>query len=136
MKKRSVVVLLLLLGALSVSGCASQPERDLEAGKKKLAEGQVEQGLLQIEQAAKGDPNNVEYRQYLFKQREQAVNRLLQKAEFERGNELFDDAVNDYKRVLVIDPEQSTRRRRCGPGAGRQAAPPADGRGDSPVQEG
>ena len=104
MKNQPVVVLLLLFGILSVGGCASQPTRDFEAGKKNLSEGQVETGLVQLEQAAKGDPKNVEYQQYLFKQREQAVNQLLQKAEFERGNGLFDDAVNDYKRVQVIDP--------------------------------
>ena len=98
-----------------MDGCASQPTRDFEAGKKKLSEGQVEPGLMQLEQAAKGDPRNVKYRQYLFQQREQAVNQLLQKAEFERGNGLFDDAVNDYKRVQAIDPNNQ----RAGEGIGQ-----------------
>jgi general secretion pathway protein D len=88
-----------------LGGCANQqPIRDFETGKKMLSEGKPEQGMAQIEQAAKADPGNVEYRQYLFKQREREVNQLLVKAESERVNGAFDDAVSDYKRVLIIDP--------------------------------
>jgi len=105
LKSRSVGILLLILLVSVLGGCANQqPIRDFESGKKKLAEGQLEQGLAQIEQAAKTDPENVEYRQYLFKQREKVVNQLIGKAETERVNEAFDDAVVDYQRVLAIDP--------------------------------
>ena len=119
-----------------MSGCASQPTRDFEAGKKKLAEGQVEPGLVQLEQAAKGDPENVEYRQYLFKQREQAVNQLLQKAEFERGNGLFDDAVNDYKHVQAIDPNNQRAVEGMDQVQGDKRRTPTAGGGDGLVQEG
>ena len=105
MKLRPVGILLLLWVVSGLGGCANQqPIRDFESGKKMLSEGRLEQGMAQIEQAAKADPENVEYRQYLFKQREQVVNQLLLKAETERTNEAFDDAVADYKRVQTIDP--------------------------------
>ncbi len=104
MKLRPVELLLLWM-VLGVGGCANQqPVRDFEAGKEKLSEGQIEQGLAQIGQASAADPENVEYRQYLFTQRERIVSQLLGKAEFERVNEAFDAAVNDYKRVQGIDP--------------------------------
>lgn len=103
MKLRSIQALLFLVTILLLSGCANQPARDFKEGKNKLSEGQFEQGLAQVEQASKTEPENVEYRQYLFKQRELAVNQLLGKADFERANENFEVAAFDYKRVLSID---------------------------------
>ncbi len=104
MKFRSVELLLLLLVLSGAGGCANeQPMRDFQAGKEKLSAGQVEPGLALIEQASKGDPENVEYRQYLFNQREKIVNQLLAKAELERNNQAFDDTIADYRRVLGID---------------------------------
>ncbi len=110
MKLRSIGILLLLGTVLSLSGCASQPTRDFKEGKNKLSEGQLEQGLAQIELAAKADPENVEYQQFLYKQREQAVNQLLGKADFERSKDAFDEAASDYKRVLVIDTNNQRAR--------------------------
>lgn len=108
MKLRPVEILLLICVVSGLGGCANQqPIRDFETGKKMLSEGKLEQGLTQIEQAAKADPENVEYRQYLFKQREQVLNQLLMKAETDRTNEAFDDAVDDYKRVQTFDPNNA-----------------------------
>ncbi len=105
MKLRPIETLVLLCVLLGMGGCANQqPIRDFEVGKKKLSEGQLEEGLAKIELAAKADPENVEYRQYLFKQRELVLNHLLSRAESERVGEAFDEAVLDYKRVLTIDP--------------------------------
>jgi len=100
----------LLATILVLDGCASQPSRDFKEGKNKLSDGQLEQGLAQIEQATKADPENVEYRQYLFKQRELAVNQLLGKADFERSKDAFEEAANDYKRVLAIDTNNQRAR--------------------------
>lgn len=95
------MLLWVLIGA---GGCSSQPVRDFESGKKLLTEGKEELGIAQIEQAAKADPGNVEYRQYLYKQREQAVSQLLVKAEAARMNGAFDEAESDFKRVQTIEP--------------------------------
>jgi general secretion pathway protein D len=95
----------LFIALSGLNGCANQqPIRDFQAGKEKLSAGQFEPGLAQIEQASNADPGNVEYRQYLFKQRELIVNQLLEKAELERTKDSFDEAVADYKRVQGIDP--------------------------------
>lgn len=107
MKKQSALILLLSLLVLGMGGCSQQPVRDFQAGKKKLSEGQVEQGIAQIELALKGDPENVEYRQFLFKQREYVLSQLLPKADAERIKEAFDEAVADYKLALAIDPNNS-----------------------------
>lgn len=105
MKLRPIETLVLLCVLSGMGGCANQqPIRDFEVGKKKLSEGQLEEGLAKIELAAKADPENVEYRQYLFKQRELVLNHLLSRAESARLGEAFDEAVIDYKRVLTIDP--------------------------------
>ena len=109
MKKQPAIFILFMLGVLSVGGCANQ---DFEAGKKKLSEGQVERGLAQLEQAVKSNPDNLEYRQYLFKQRAKAVNDLLEKAGAEREHEQFDAALGDYRRVQSID--QNNQRARDG----------------------
>lgn len=105
MTLQPIGILFLCLAVLGVGGCASQPARDFESGKKSLSEGKTEQGMAQIENASKGDPENVEYRQYLFKQRELAVNQGLANAESERMNGVYDEAARDYKRVLAIEPE-------------------------------
>jgi general secretion pathway protein D len=97
---------MMVLLTLGLTACANQqPIRDFAAGKKKLADGQVEEGLKLVESAALTDSKNVEYRQYLYTQRELNVNQLLLKAESERVGEQFDAAVSDYQRVLVIDPQ-------------------------------
>ncbi len=110
MKLRSVGVLLLLGATLAFAGCANQPARDFRDGKDKLSGGQLEQGLAQLEKATKADSENVEYRQYYFKQRELAVNQLLGKADIERAREAFDEAAIDYKRVQIIDPNNQHAR--------------------------
>ncbi len=110
MKLRSLGVSLILWILLALAGCASQPTRDFREGKDKLSGGQIEQGLAQIEQATKADPENVEFRQYYFKQRELAVNKLLGKADVERAKESFDEAASDYKRVQTIDPNNQHAR--------------------------
>jgi general secretion pathway protein D len=110
LKFRSVGVPLILLALLALAGCTSQPTRDFRDGKDKFSGGQIEQGLAQLEQATKADPENVEYRQYFFKQRESAVNQLLGKADVERAKEAFDEAASDYKRVQKIDPNNQRAR--------------------------
>jgi len=105
LKLQPIGILFLCLAVVGLGGCASQPARDFDAGKKLLSEGKTEPGLAELEIASKADPENLEYRQYLFKQRELAVNQGLSRAESERMNGAFDDAVSDYKWVLAIDPQ-------------------------------
>lgn len=91
-----------LLAALLV-GCAQTAVREFEAGKKLLSEGKVELGLAQVDAAVKKDPGNPEYRSYLFKQREAAVNQILAQADLARSRNQLDDAEDAYRRALALD---------------------------------
>jgi general secretion pathway protein D len=86
-----------------LAGCAQPSVREFDEGKKLLSEGKVEQGLAQIDSALKKSPNNPEYRSYLFKQREEAVYRIMEQADAARNNGQFDLAVENYKRVISLD---------------------------------
>lgn len=93
----------LLMAVMLLAGCAQPAVKEFDQGKALLSEGKIEPGLAQIELAAKGDPNNPEYRTYLFKQREAAVNQLVAQADLARNNGKLDEAESDYRRVLTLD---------------------------------
>jgi general secretion pathway protein D len=93
----------LMLTSLLLIGCAQPALQEFDEGKKLLSEGRVEQGLAQIDSAIKKSPNNPEYRTYLFKQREEAVNRLMLQADAARNNNQFEEAENYYRRVIALD---------------------------------
>jgi general secretion pathway protein D len=92
-----------MLTALLLIGCAQPALQEFDEGKKLLSEGKIEQGLAQIDSAIKKSPNNPEYRTYLFKQREEAVNRLILQADTARNNNQFEEAENYYRRVIALD---------------------------------
>ena len=89
------------LAVAMMLGCAS--EQAFRDGKSLLAEGKVEEGLTRLEAASKGEPGNAEYRSYLFRQREVAINQLLSKADTARINGQFETAEASYRRVLNLD---------------------------------
>ncbi len=93
----------LLITIMLLAGCAQPAVREFDEGKKLLSEGKVEQGLAQIDSAINKSPNNPEYRSYLFKQREEAVYRIMEQADAARNNGQFDLAVENYKRVISLD---------------------------------
>nr|WP_294867507.1 secretin N-terminal domain-containing protein [uncultured Pseudogulbenkiania sp.] len=96
-------LLFLMLVALSVlAGCASN--KSFVEGKRMLAEGKVEEGFAQLEQAVKESPSNAEYKAYLFSQRERTVNQWLAQAVTAQLNGNFDEAEAGYRRILKIDP--------------------------------
>lgn len=94
--------LLLLLAVLLLAGCAA--ERSFREGKTLLSEGRTEEGLSRLEQAVKEDPESVEYRAYLFKQREKIAGQILVQADTDLINNRFDEADAAYRRVLGMDP--------------------------------
>ena len=95
--------MLILLMLVGMTGCASQPRRDFDTGKKMLTEGKFEQGIAQIEQASKAEPENIEYKQYLYTQREAVTIQLLERADADRKIDELDKAQSGYTRVLAID---------------------------------
>ncbi len=98
-----LLLLPILFLAMLLAGCAQPAVRDFDEGKKLLSEGKIESGLAQIDLATKEAPGNPEYRTYLFKQREAAVNQILAQADSARNNGKLDEAENGYRRVLLLD---------------------------------
>lgn len=86
---------------LLIGGCAGY--HAFRDGQAKIAEGQPEPGLAQLQVAMKQNPSNNEFRRTYFTQREAAVNNLLRDAEIalEQGN--FAGARDLFSRALRLD---------------------------------
>jgi general secretion pathway protein D len=91
-----------LLALLVLAGCAGREVFD--EGRRLIEAGELEQGLARVEEAARLDPRNPEYRSYYFRQRDLAVYRALALAETARRAGLFDEADTAYRRVLALAP--------------------------------
>lgn len=94
--------LLTVIAVLTLAGCAAN--RAFEEGRTLVESGNVEQGLARVEEAAKLEPENREYRVYYFRQRDLAVQRDIVLAENARSANLFDEAEKAYRHALALDP--------------------------------
>ncbi|GAB3772772.1 tetratricopeptide repeat protein [Ramlibacter monticola] len=92
----------LVVGALVLVACAG-PMSDRD-GLALIVDGQYEQGLEKLEEAAKSDPNNVPLRMRLLTTRERVVVQLLATAESARLAGDVREADARYRRVLAISP--------------------------------
>lgn len=96
--------LLFRLLILSVfAGCASN--KAFMEGKQLLLDGRAEEGFARLEEVVKQSPDNVEYKSYLYNQRERFINQWLAQANTVQLNNQFDDAEILYRRVLNLDPQ-------------------------------
>jgi general secretion pathway protein D len=101
MRKANILKCLLLVFLLA--GCAAQ--QAFKEGQQLVDSGKDEEGLAQMEKASKLDPGNSEYRSQYFKRREMGVYQLLSQAETAKKNGAWEEAGNDYQRILKIDPD-------------------------------
>jgi general secretion pathway protein D len=99
---RSLALLLAVAGVLT--GCAPGATF-VSDGQKMIEQGRVEEGLSQIEQAIKLEPENRQYRIMAVRLREKEVNEMLKRADGLRAAAKFDDAVASYRRVIGLDPD-------------------------------
>jgi general secretion pathway protein D len=95
-----------LLAGLVIAGCATPNPAFIE-GRSLIESGNVEQGLARLDEAARAEPGNQEYRTYYYRQRDLAVQRYLALAETARSANSFDAAEAAYQRVLSLDPANS-----------------------------
>ena len=70
-----------LVALVVVTGCAQHPA--YRSGMQLVADGRIEDGLVQLELATRQVPQNAEYRSALYRQRELAVTQLLAQARSE-----------------------------------------------------
>ncbi len=95
------VIVLLMLAA-----CA--PGREfVRNGQQMIEQGQLEEGLAQMEKGLLAEPENREYRMLVIRQRDVEVGKLLARADTQRTADRLDDAAALYRRVLGIDAQNS-----------------------------
>lgn len=93
----------LLVSASLLAGCAG--EMAFRSGKRLVEEGNVVEGLSELERATKEAPDDIRFRSYYFRQRENQVNQLLTRADALRADGQFEAAQDFYGRALAIAPE-------------------------------
>ncbi|HKO89420.1 MAG TPA: secretin N-terminal domain-containing protein [Burkholderiales bacterium] len=93
---------ILALIALLLVACASNPK--IDEGRKLIGQGQLEEGLAVMEQAARGNPRNVEAYNAWVTQREAIVGGFVREGDMERARGANDPALWNYRRALAIDP--------------------------------
>ena len=94
----SVPMALLLL----LSGCTGQMAyRD---GRALVEQDKVEEGLVKYQQAIAAEPTNPQYRAAFLQARDRSANRLLDHADRALASGNIAVALQDYQRVLAIDP--------------------------------
>ncbi len=95
---------LLLVAALLTAACAN---RTFEDGKRLIEQGRTEDGLAMLEAAARENPRDPEIRARLIRERDLAINRLLDLAERERAQGNLEAAEAAYRRALKMDANQA-----------------------------
>jgi len=88
--------------ALLLAGCAAQ--QAYREGNELLAQDKVEAGLVKYQEAVAADPGNITYKAAWLRARDGATNRLLTQADRELASGQPQLALQDYQRVLAIDP--------------------------------
>jgi general secretion pathway protein D len=88
-----------------MAGCAT--DQTFQTGRLMIENGQTEEGLQQVNSAAKANPQNVEYRAYYVRNRDNYVGQLLTQGDKLRMLGKPEDAEPFYKRVLAFDAGNS-----------------------------
>ena len=94
--------ILLALVLAGVAGCATN--NAFVEGKRLIAEGKLDTGLASLEQAARENPDNLEIRAVLARQREAVAARFIFEAEAARSSGDLEAAERGYRRALEINP--------------------------------
>jgi len=97
--ERYIAVVMVLA---TFSGCVSN--KAFVEGKRLITEGKLDTGLASLEKAAKEEPDNLEIRAVLARQREAVARRTLFEADNTRASGDLDAAAQGYRRVLEMNP--------------------------------
>ena len=94
--------ILLALALAGIAGCAAN--NAFVEGKRLIAEGKLDTGLASLEQAARENPDNLEIRAVLARQREAIAARFVFEAEAARSTGDLEAADRSFRRALEINP--------------------------------
>lgn len=97
--ERYIAVVMLLA---TFAGCASN--KAFVEGKRLITEGRMDTGLASLEKAAREEPDNLEIRVVLARQREAVARRMLFEADNAKASGDFNAADQGYRRVLEMNP--------------------------------
>ncbi|PTQ82868.1 general secretion pathway protein D [Nitrosospira multiformis] len=100
MKTGKHVLLALVLAG--IAGCATN--NAFVEGKRLIAEGKLDTGLASLEQAARENPDNLEIRAVLARQREAVAARFVFEGEAARSTGDLEAAERGFRRALEINP--------------------------------
>ena len=97
--------LALIIFAAVLAGCAT--DQTFHNGKLMVENGRIEEGLQQVNLAAKANPQNVEYRAYYVRSRDAYISQLQTQGDKQRLLGKPEDAEPFYTRVLALDAGNS-----------------------------
>lgn len=97
--------LTLITSTLLLAACTS--DQAFREGERLLAEGRTQEGLRQLEQALKEQPNNVQIRTAYLRSKETQLQKLLAQAEAHLNAERLDEAAAAFQAVLKQHPENN-----------------------------
>lgn len=117
--KRGALLALFTVALMSLSSCASvnseqngttndrqtQDSVAYDEVRQLIVKGDLEAGILKLQQLVKLYPENAQYRTMLKVQQASLINRLLKNAEEKAKIKLYGDAEALYKQVLVVAPD-------------------------------
>ena len=106
--KPSQKTLSLAVVVLALSGCAA--ESAYREGRSLVQQDQVEAGLLKLQEAARREPGNANYRAAYLEARDSATVRLVEQADRLVNEGKYDLAIQSYQRVLVMNPHNERAR--------------------------
>ena len=89
----------------ATAGCATDPA--FRNGKIMIENGRIEEGLQQVNAAARANPQNVEYRAYYVRNRDSYISQLLTQGDKQRLLGKPEDAEAFYQRVVTLDAGNS-----------------------------
>ncbi|MBI0410270.1 MAG: type II and III secretion system protein [Nitrosospira sp.] len=99
MRIEKYIAVVMLLATFA--GCASN--KAFVEGKRLITEGKLDTGLASLEKAAREEPDNLEIRVVLARQREAVARRLLFEADNARSSGDLDASAQGYRRVLELN---------------------------------
>ena len=99
---------LAMLFLFLLAGCAGK--QLFNEGRALIESGEVEAGLARVQEAARLEPGNREYRAYYFRQRDLALQRQLAGADEARRTGKIDEAEAALRTALALDPANGRAR--------------------------